>query len=481
MKYCLLIIISTMMSYANAWAQVTTILGVSKDALVWSYDPTGIGDRGTTAEDLVLSEWTKDGTPTTKYALLDFDFSAIPNNATIHNATLYLYHAPGLTDVEHSQLSGSNEGIVQRITSNWDETVYWNITPSATNVNETTIPASTSSTQNYILDVTTLTQDIVDDKENSYGFLMKIATPTHYRKLVFASNNYPNEQFRPKLHVTYTAKCQQIVLSSVDGKDAQVWSYDPTGIADRGTAREDLVLSEWTKDGISTTKYALLDFDFSAIPAHAIVQEAKLYLYHADGLTDVEHSQLSGSNEGIIQRITSSWDETVYWNITPSVTNTNATTIPASTSNTQNYILDVTTLTQDIVDDKDNSYGFLMKIATPAHYRKLVFASNNYPDAAFHPKLEVCYKVDPILSLDVIANSANSSTQDILLYPNPASDYINVVGRSVGGNVSIYDALGMPVKEVQNVSENERINVVDLPKGLYIVKVGDRSTKLVLE
>lgn len=175
------------------------------------------------------------------------------------------------------------------------------------------------------------------------------------------------------------------------GKDAQVWSYDPDGTLDRGTNRQDIVAYEWTKDGSPTTKYGLIDFDLSMLEGLQIV-EAKLILYHDPTSVDLIHSQLSGSNEMIIQRITSTWEEPVSWGSKPATTTANEILVPASTSDDQDYEIDVTGLVQDMVDDPDNSFGFQFKIATEQYYRSVGFASSDHPQAELHPELIITYQ-----------------------------------------------------------------------------------------
>ncbi len=183
-----------------------------------------------------------------------------------------------------------------------------------------------------------------------------------------------------------------ITLYSSEGKDVQIWSGDPTGNVDRGTNRRDIVIAEWTLNGTPTTKYSLLDFDFSSVPEGTVITEARLSLFHDPNSIDIGHSQMSGSNDAYIQRITSDWVENLAWNNQPTTTEVNRVHIPASVNDTVDYPnIDVTLLTQDIINDKANSFGYLIKLASTEHYRSLIFASGENPDSNLHPKLEIWY------------------------------------------------------------------------------------------
>ena len=124
---------------------------------------------------------------------------------------------------------------------------------------------------------------------------------------------------------------------SADGIDAQIFSGDPDGNEDLGIDRRDLVASVWIISSVPESKYSLIDFDLSSIETDAKIIDAKLKLFHDDGSFDDGHSLQSGSNELLIQRIISQWDESVTWNLRPVTTTQNQVSVPSSTSETQNY------------------------------------------------------------------------------------------------------------------------------------------------
>lgn len=144
----------------NLKAQVTTIIlqpneENSKDALISSFEPSkNFGSRA----DLVAMSWTVSGNPANYRSLIEFDLSNIPSGAIINSANLSLYsqESPGLGS--HSTTSGSNESVLSRITSSWDESfVTWNNQPTITTENEVFLSESSSSTQDYLnIDVTNL-------------------------------------------------------------------------------------------------------------------------------------------------------------------------------------------------------------------------------------------------------------------------------------------------------------------------------------
>ena len=136
--------------------------------------------------------------------MIDFDLSSIPSGVTIKSANLYLYGVDNVSNGKHSQLSGSNESYLQRVTSSWDEmTVTWNKQPPTTAIEQVYIPANDTDMQDYTIDVTSHIQDMINNPETDYGFMIKVLTEDNYRALIFGSSDNPIVSKRPKLLITY--------------------------------------------------------------------------------------------------------------------------------------------------------------------------------------------------------------------------------------------------------------------------------------
>lgn len=173
-----------------------------KDAIIASFWPDAT--HGSFA-DFIACAWTYQGNPSTTRALITFDFASLPSNATIISASLDLYYYPSSYNTGHSNLSGPASCWLQRITQPWSEmTVTWNNQPSTTSLNQVNVPAPTSMTQNYTIDVTQLVQDIMNNSSSSFGFELRQQNESYYRSLLFATSDMSNPALHPKLTVTYT-------------------------------------------------------------------------------------------------------------------------------------------------------------------------------------------------------------------------------------------------------------------------------------
>lgn len=206
MKHCYLIV-ATFFATSMTFGQTLTLQPNAldgKDAFINDLQPdTPSGSN----PDLPAIAWTNAGLPVVVRGLVQFDLSSLPIGTTINSATFYLYHNPNSQNcsAQHQSLSGSNEGIVSRITTGWDEnTVNWNNQPTISEINQVTIPTSTSATQDYALDVTQMVQDMVNYPTSSYGFELQLVTESYYRSLIFASSDEPDATNHPKLVINYT-------------------------------------------------------------------------------------------------------------------------------------------------------------------------------------------------------------------------------------------------------------------------------------
>lgn len=62
---------------------------------------------------------------------------------------------------------------------------------------------------------------------------------------------------------------------------------------------------------------------------------------------------------------------------------------------------------------------------------------------------------------------------DVILYPNPASTYFKVRSEVAIGSVEVYDILGKQIKIVKTNATTAHVDVLDLMKGIYIVRIKD--------
>lgn len=196
------------------------------------------------------------------------------------------------------------------------------------------------------------------------------------------------------------------------GKDTPIWKFDDDCIgngstqtnADRNFGTEEtLWMKDWTWNAIGcsggTIRSLLCFTELSTIPSNAVIVSATLRLY---GVTSDRNTSYSGApasyyeNTVVVQQITSPWNEnTVTWNTQPSTTTANQFIIPQSTSqynwNYTNSSSELVAMVQNMVSG--NNYGFMLRLQTEQHYRNMVFASSDHPDASLHPELEVTYRV----------------------------------------------------------------------------------------
>ncbi len=421
--------------------------------------------------ELDAGAWTIFSSPVTIRGLLGFNLSSIPANAIIQSATLTLYNNPnsqnGYANGQHSHVSGSNSAVLQRITSAWDENVTWNTQPTTTSLNQVILPQDTDPYQDYLLDVKTVVEDMIVDPSSGYGFMLKLQEENPYRILVFASSNHPNAALHPKLEITYTT-CTQLTLqpNAADGKDTFLSDNIPN--ANQGNATE-LDAGAWTIFGSPIKIRGLLGFDLSAIPSGATIQNANLTLYNnpnaQNGYGNGRHSHVSGSNESVLRRVTSSWDENTTWNNQPSSTSANEVIIPEDTDPYQDYVLDVKQVVQDMIVDPAAGYGFLLKLQEESYYRIMVFASSDHPNAALHPKLEICYTGN--LNTNVVSNQPKK----LAFYPNPSNGILHMkTNRDLTSPIiRIFDMTGKKVFENKYFSNEEtiEINVSYLENGIY--------------
>jgi hypothetical protein len=165
----------------------------------------GVDQSFTGTTEWVIDAWSVNYKPYYGRVAVKFDLSAIPSNATIVSANLYLYSN---TPPENGNLVDANYGsnnalLIQRIVSAWTpSTTTWNNQPSTSVTDQVTVPHTNSSSLDLNVDVKGLVAGMVTNGNN--GFLIKLQNEVAFTSRQFvASFHATKTDKRPKLVVVY--------------------------------------------------------------------------------------------------------------------------------------------------------------------------------------------------------------------------------------------------------------------------------------
>jgi hypothetical protein len=153
--------------------------------------------------------WTNSSKQIYWRTFLYFNIDAIPPGSTIQSATLFLYSDPAFSASNsadgNSQLSGSNAIYLERVTAPWHETtVTWNNQPTTTTTDRLWVGASSSTTENRQINLTSMIQGWVNDPLSNHGLRMQLESEVYYRSRNYASSDHSNSALRPRLEILYT-------------------------------------------------------------------------------------------------------------------------------------------------------------------------------------------------------------------------------------------------------------------------------------
>ena len=73
-----------------------------------------------------------------------------------------------------------------------------------------------------------------------------------------------------------------------------------------------------------------------------------------------------------------------------------------------------------------------------------------------------------VIKSEIVAT--NDLTQEVKVYPNPASQYINILAKA-GFEYEVVDAMGRTTLRGTSTEAQLQLRVADLPSGLYAVKL----------
>lgn len=68
------------------------------------------------------------------------------------------------------------------------------------------------------------------------------------------------------------------------------------------------------------------------------------------------------------------------------------------------------------------------------------------------------------------SSSATTSTVELRVFPNPATEYIKINDNDVVSQIAVYNLAGRRIKSF-NYSDGQKYYLGDLPRGMYLVQL----------
>jgi hypothetical protein len=190
---------------------------------------------------------------------------------------------------------------------------------------------------------------------------------------------------------------------------------------------KDVEVFAWTATSAGVPNFngrTAMKFNLSGIPAGATITSAKVY-FTATPVNNIRTNQptyTTNTNASLLQKITSSWTETAAtWNTQPTVTTTGQKTQAKSTTDNQNYQVDIADFVQFWVNKPDSNFGMMYRIQTELPYNCLVFYGGNAATVSNRLRIDVCYTVAGSNSSLVLFGNKNSKMSSVVInnnYPN---------------------------------------------------------------
>lgn len=465
-----LITTSLLLISIGVFSQTELVLQPNSEEGMDARIQSNIPDQNISSSQLFASQsGTINGDPFIDRGLLSFDVvTSIPENSLITSATLSLF--ANTVNGGHTQIDGSNESVIELITESWDdETVTWNNQPATDSTISVTLPASQNSDDDYInIDVSTLIDEMIENPNQAFGFMIKLVEETDRRSLQFGSSDAPDTSLRPLLRIVYLEPDDCIEANSTN-MDARIQSNIPG----QNISSSQLFASQ--SGSISGQQFidrSLIDFDISQIPTNAIITSARLNLYA--NTVNGGHTQIDGSNESIIVQITESWNEnSVTWINQPSVDENFSVVLEESVSSDQDYLnINVRSIVENMKDNPSNAHGMMIRLTDESGRRSMQFASSNAPDSELHPSLNICYKTTTSVDEELAIQS------NIKIYPNPANTHFIIeMKEAKTGKAIILNQNGQLISQFDLVNKITNYNIEDLHSGTYFISItNDKNT-----
>lgn len=259
-----------------------------------------------------------------------------------------------------------------------------------------------------------------------------------------------------------------LMISDGKGFDATTASIDPFTTYD---FEEKIQAYAWTQGGILNVTRAFIQFDMSSIPSGSTIFKAYLILHDTPIMTH------SGVNDCYVKRVTSSWNGNSLNDANqPSVTNVDLVYIPETITQSV-FTIDVTNITQYIISNPTENYGYRISLVDETPLRRMCFSSSECTDVTKRPMLKI-----------IILNSnsvQDSNLPQISISPNPVANSLKIEGFQDGDQISvqIFSTLGQLVYSNPQFDPSQTLDVSNIENGFYFMKMvqnGQSITKKVL-
>ncbi len=160
------------------------------------------------APEMALEAWTDQGIFIGVRHVLKFNFSAIPADATILSARLYLYSypSPPISGNHVDANAGTTNGFyVKQITSNWtSNSITWANEPATSAATQIYVPHTNDKQLDLNLDIKAQVASMIANNAN-YGFYFRLENEVIYNSRIFVGS-HSAAQFAdkyPKVVITY--------------------------------------------------------------------------------------------------------------------------------------------------------------------------------------------------------------------------------------------------------------------------------------
>jgi len=250
--------------------------------------------------------------------------------------------------------------------------------------------------------------------------------------------------------------------------------------------------------GINSNR-ALIDFDLTSVPPEAVILKATLSLFAFKNYppqTMVSNGHF-GKNSSYLRRVTSSWDEnTTTWNTQPQATTENQVILHQSIDPDEDYIdIDVTALVIDMINNPDESKGFLLGLIQENEYANLSFHSKEGTDSSLHPVLKITFQPEEETTPDPIEppseiideediglippmpeNPVGPDNFDFIIYPNPGRKKLKIEFNNRGQkHILIYTMEGKILFSTDSDELIYELGVRDLAPAVYFIRCSNEQ------
>ncbi|MCB9196416.1 MAG: T9SS type A sorting domain-containing protein [Flavobacteriales bacterium] len=314
---------------------------------------------------------------------------------------------------------------------------------------------------------------IGSDLTAPYEYNWTIPTDGDYVITAWAIDNDGWHNVSDEVHV-YAGEID--ITASLLTNDDDAEQYKSDGSVDLTSSDLELCVEEWPWPLSDEAQWVGLRFNGLEIPNGATITSAYVQFTADEDQSGTANLVIYGEASDNAAAFTSSTNNLSNRTRTTTSVSWSPNSWSTDQNGTNEQTPDITNIVSEIINRSGWDMGNALVILIEGSGTRSGYSRDT--DVSKSAKLHITFTYETPVSNDITENVE----EEILVYPNPTSDLINIKTTEQNAQLSLFDINGKLVYQ-STISNNHTLSTqsIGLTKGIYFVRVNDTTKKIIIQ